>query len=434
MRTRSIRSSSAAGSSMHQPPRGARYAGSGVQSAPCAPRRGLSFAPLCAVAALLASAGQASAQCAHWINQPYIQLNHSNFFQGAILALNSFAGKLVIGGWDVLSNGVGSNLLLWNGATMSSIGTPNSTVYALKSYSLPSTGTNVLVVGGDFSSIDSLAANRIAYYSLSGVVAGGTGWYQMGAGFNDTVASIERFNNAIYAAGYFTVSGANAVARIARWDGSAWQPVGTGLNGPCFALAVYNGALYAGGSFTTAGGVDTGGFAKWDGTSWSALGGHFGGSIHALTPYNGGLAIGGAFPGNGSQNIAIYYSSGVYTPVGSGSANGSVDTLAADNGNLYAGGAMTQLAGTTIPEVGYWNGASWNQMPGGPSVGPAAIFPYRSEIIVAGGFPNFTGTGGSEGIGRWSEFGTPWWAIGPANTTACPYGVATFNVTSGTYF
>ncbi len=72
---------------------------------------------------------------------------------------------------------------------------------------------------------------------------------------------------ALYAGGWFTTAGGQAVSHIARWDGSAWSSVGTGVNSAVHALAAYDDgegpALYAGGLFTTAGENASAYLAKW---------------------------------------------------------------------------------------------------------------------------------------------------------------------------
>jgi hypothetical protein len=387
---------------------------------------------LVTVAGSLGTHSHALAQCQRWATGPDLSLGSTTVVQ----TLSPFLGKLAIGG-NFATNGAGTNLVLWNGSTLDSIGSPNGTISALKSYSVPITGSSVLIVGGAFNSVPGLSVSNIAYYAQNPVVVGGTGWFPMNPGFNMTVRAIERFNNAIYAAGEFTMSGSTPVAHIARWDGSAWQPLGSGLNGSCYALKVFNNALYVGGNFTTAGGVDTGGFAKWDGANWSANGGHFGGTIYALEPYQTTLAIGGEFPGmGGAPNIVTYSSNNFYQNLGSGGADNTVLALAADGAILFASGDFGTLGGVSAPRAGYWDGSSWHGA-AGPTTGPLALCAYHGEIVAGGGFTSVIGMNpNSPGIARWRETGAPYWApgTGPATVTVCPYGHTTFSLSPATGF
>jgi hypothetical protein len=78
---------------------------------------------------------------------------------------------------------------------------------------------------------------------------------------------------ALYAGGFFSSAGGQAVNHVARWDGSTWSPLGSGMNGPVSALRVLGDeggedlALYAVGNFSTAGGNASAYLAKWQGCS-----------------------------------------------------------------------------------------------------------------------------------------------------------------------
>lgn len=76
--------------------------------------------------------------------------------------------------------------------------------------------TGFIYVGGLFDSIYNIAAKNIAFYD-------GTNWHPMGDGFNGRINSIVKFNNEIYAAGFFDSSGSIFLTNaIAKWDGIQW--------------------------------------------------------------------------------------------------------------------------------------------------------------------------------------------------------------------
>ena len=122
-------------------------------------------------------------------------------------------------------------------------------------------------VGGSFTCLASVAANRIAKWD-------GSSWSPLGAGLNNSVRALAWRGTNLYAGGTFTNAGGIAATGIARWDGTSWLPVGSGMGGASsyvYALAVIGTDLYVGGSFTQAGGVPASAIAKWDGSHWSAL-------------------------------------------------------------------------------------------------------------------------------------------------------------------
>src|SRR5262245_53389211 len=77
---------------------------------------------------------------------------------------------------------------------------------------------------------------------------------------NGAVRAIEVFNGMLIVGGDFTVIGGVNANRIASWDGVQWQALGTGITGTnsrVLSLKVYGGELIASGSFTNAGDVAT---------------------------------------------------------------------------------------------------------------------------------------------------------------------------------
>jgi len=89
---------------------------------------------------------------------------------------------------------------------------------------------------------------------------------------NGSVRALAIIGSDLYAGGEFTVAGAAAAQRVARWDGATWYPLGGGVDANVNALAVVGTDLYAGGAFAKAGAVTASRVAKWDGSTWSALG------------------------------------------------------------------------------------------------------------------------------------------------------------------
>lgn len=129
-----------------------------------------------------------------------------------------------------------------------------------------------LVVGGDFTTIGGMAANRIARWN-------GSQWTNLGSGTDAPVHTLLRLQSGELAVGgAFTTAGGIAAARLARWTNAAtWAPglggAGVGFGAIVRALAqTANGHVYAGGDFTSLGsGGAMSRIARWNGTAWQAL-------------------------------------------------------------------------------------------------------------------------------------------------------------------
>ncbi len=247
-----------------------------------------------------------------------------------VYAFNQVSNRLAIAGSFISETATTDayNVVTWDGSQMRPLGQGlNGAARALTSFT---TGTLAnrfynLVAGGDFSTAGGAAASHVAQWT-EGSLTVQAGWSAMGAGLNGAVNALERFNNATYAGGAFSASGATSLSHIARWDTSTnpgtWQPLGAGagqgVNGVVNALKTYGSFLYAGGSFTSAGGLSSGGLARWNGTSWSIVGGNFLGTVYSLEVFNNELVIGGQYPGiSGSPNIAKYNGT-TYSTLGTG--------------------------------------------------------------------------------------------------------------------
>lgn len=173
-------------------------------------------------------------------------------------------------------------------------------------------GTGLLYLGGDFTSIGGVAANRIAKFDATGptITALGTG---MNAGV--WCLAVDSANN-LYVGGRFTTANGVVVSCIAYYTASTG--VFSAMSGgvatvtagtlTVFAITITpNGLVYVGGNFVTAGGVTVNHIAIWTGSSWQALGpagspgftSISGNVVRAITAYNNLVHIGGFFTAAG---------------------------------------------------------------------------------------------------------------------------------------
>jgi hypothetical protein len=159
-----------------------------------------------------------------------------------------------------------------------------------------------LYVGGRFTSIDGVAASRIAKWNGTSWSALGTG--VTGSGSTPSVNTMVTFDDgtgpALYVGGQtFTTAGGISANRVAKWDGKNWSAVGSGFaNGIVWKLTVFNDgtgdALYAFGTFTASGATPMNRMAKWNGTSWEQWGGGANGTVFNALQITGDPGVGDA--------------------------------------------------------------------------------------------------------------------------------------------
>jgi trimeric autotransporter adhesin len=264
-------------------------------------------------------------------------------------------------------------------------------------------GLGNLYIGGDFTTVSGVIANRIAKWN-------GSSWSALGSGMNNQVRALAVSGNDLYAGGQFTTAGGVPANSVAKWDGSSWSALGSGMNrlSSVYALAVSGGDLYAGGNFTTATNasgvaVAVNRIAKWDGSSWSALGSGIGkidpyGGInpyvYALAVSGSDLYVGGVFTNAGgvTANSIARWNGSSWSALGSGMNRlSSVYALAVSGGDLYAGGDFTTAtnaggAAVAVNRIAKWDGSSWSALGSGMNSTVGALAVSGGELYVGGDF------------------------------------------------
>ncbi len=171
-----------------------------------------------------------------------------------------------------------------------------------------------LWVGGDFSSIGGVSANRIVRFNpataqWSQLIDNTQSAAERTGPSSGGVYAIVRSGNYVYIGG-FTFNGAANMTYIRRYNltTSRWEAVGNGLNGPVRALGVEaNGNVLAGGQFTASGGTTINHLARWNGSSWSAVAGGVNSNVREIVVNNGTIYAGGDFTAVGPSNTAAGY-------------------------------------------------------------------------------------------------------------------------------
>ncbi|MCR9243937.1 MAG: WD40 repeat domain-containing protein [bacterium] len=171
-------------------------------------------------------------------------------------------GDVAIGGFFTMAGGVPANRVArWDGTDWYPLGggIPGSFVTV---YDLAVVPNGDLVVTGDFSSLGNLARWD------------GTSWQMIGSGASRGGRSLMvRDSGELIIGGYFTMIDGVAADRIASWDGTTFSPLGAGIGGPALSVEeLPGGDLLVGGDFFTAGGNPAPHIARWDGAVWSPVG------------------------------------------------------------------------------------------------------------------------------------------------------------------
>lgn len=302
------------------------------------------------------------------------------------------------------SGGTAGTVERWNGATWTSFGTTTDLISALAI-----DRNDYIYVGGQFTTISAVGANRVAYYN-------GSTWNAMGTGLNTGSCSdlALGIDGNIYAGGSFTTAGGVTVNRIARWDTAAltWSALGSGMDNSVADIVVLpNGNIYAGGSFTTAGGISASRVAYWNGTQWQAVGnGVSGGSVAdlAIAPDQstiyaaGGFTTAGTLTGldgiartNGTTWVAI--------DLDIPAAATTFQSLAfAQDGTLYVGfdefsGTVTAAGTATVSNPG--TARTYPRVTlKGPSSGTSRVWQIVNTTTGRGAYFNYTMLAGETAV------------------------------------
>ncbi len=253
-------------------------------------------------------------------------------------------------------------------------------------------------------------ANRLFVASGSKLISfDGSSWAHHGTA-SGVIRALHAFNGELIIGGVFTRIGGVAANRIARFDGRRFAPIGSGFRaGFVGALCVYNGALYAAGSFGSPQMPpgDPSRVAFWNGASWQSAGAGLGSTVEALTVYNGKLIAGGWFSLSGSGGSArVAQFDGVsWTPL-SPTFNKNISTiftLSATSAGLVAGGYFHNTEGFVAAM--FFNGTDWVAMDGGLSSanGNASVWnstTFGDQFVLLGDF-EFSGAVPAYGMAVW---------------------------------
>ncbi|MFK7742703.1 MAG: hypothetical protein AB8H80_20490 [Planctomycetota bacterium] len=238
--------------------------------------------------------------------------------------------------WSAIGSGT-------NGPVQTLLRTADGTVYA----------------GGVFGQIEGANVPFLARRAADG------SWQPFAPAPSSAVNQIvELPNGDLVIGGSFTEVGGIQAQRLARWDGSSWHAMGSGSNSNVFELIVGpSGAVLASGSFQ-----GTLGTARWDGTSWNVI--DVGAPILGTSLTIEGTGSFARLP-NG-QLAAIASASGLDFAV---LWSGFAWTLIAPLPVTSFGSLLATADGELIYRNFLWNGSTWIPILDLASVSPEIAIP-----------------------------------------------------------
>lgn len=283
------------------------------------------------------------------------------------------------------------------------------------------------VVGGTFTVIGTITANRIAAFDPTTST-----WSAFGSGIDGAVNVLQvAANGDLFVGGQFSSAGGSPANCIARWNGTNWSSVGGGVTGSvaprvsAMALTA-QGDLIVGGQFWQAGGVATNHVARWSNGAWQAMPGldlfsSFANDL-VVRP-NGDIVVcgwlgapGGVARWNGSSWTSL---GALQAPIGwPWPIVDPTDLVLLSNGDvaLY-GNNIASIGGTPITGMGRWNGSTWSSFgPGWPKVDADGTLPNGNVVF---GFNSSNSSAATWNGAMWSALPN------------LPFPVCTFLATGG---
>ena len=293
--------------------------------------------------------------------------------------------------------------------------------------SLHKANDGTILVGGDFTSIGGVAAQKIARFDprtnnwsqLLDPSAGDEATGPLGGG----VQSITSFGDRVYIGADILFNTDNLSWKFIRQFNTAtdkWSPIGEGLDATVHALVADGaGNIYAGGGFTMSGGTEVKALAMWNGNAWSQVGGGVEGFVRAIAiAPDGRLFVGGQFTSVGGQavsNVAAWDGSTWDTLnggiKGSDSVNGVYGMSIDASGRVYISGEFDSTADeSSLGNVAVWDGSGqWRPLgsglgtPGSSQI-VNSVYAFGNDAYFGGVFADPNGSPNrKKNFARWNS-------------------------------
>jgi trimeric autotransporter adhesin len=337
-----------------------------------------------------------------------------------VKALLSREGLVFASGTFVHIDGfIAQGLTVWDGRSWNGVGNQNLHGLSDFPYKVVAIGTNVFAAGYFI---------RAGSTNVSGLGRWDGGrWCPIGTLRDGAVFDMTRQGDSLIIVGNFSHIDGVAAKRVARWDGSHWRPLSDGLDGELSTVTATDQAIYAAGFLNVPGLGRKLGVARWDGTSWQLLSDAFSpwGHIQALAARGNELYVAGQFEEVGAvhaKNIAFWNGS-TWNAVGQGLTGEApahficrgmtnVAALVFFKGDLIAAGSFTRSADLPLNNIARWDGYKWSPLalgiPGtayncfyqGQYIPVTALTASEDAVYVGGMFPS-VGTVPASLVAKW---------------------------------
>jgi hypothetical protein len=166
-------------------------------------------------------------------------------------------------------------------------------------------------------------------------------WLPLGYGFNfpGRVLYYDSLSNNIIVGGNFTTADSIRVNFITRWNGNSWDSLGSGADyGPIVSVINYRGSLFASAIFDN---LSLNNYLyKWTGLFWDSLSPNLDGKVMCFYENNNILYIGGVFSsiGNVYSPLFLSYNDTNFIPLNFPASGYSVNAIEYFQGNIFLGG------------------------------------------------------------------------------------------------
>ena len=297
---------------------------------------------------------------------------------------------------------------------------------------------NLLIMAGDFSEVDGVAANSVIGWD-------GENWQTFGDGVAGEIHAIAtQSQGKFYIGGNFILNGNEAFSNIAFWNGTSWEGIQEGeMNGTVYTLLNYGG-LIAGGDFQNVDNqpikylakLSSGTNPEWNNHARRLISGTItyeyiddafavDGPVRSLQNIDGHILIGGDFSETApdisnsnvnsfsTKNLCYWYSNDWET--GFDDAPESVETtFHGSDGKIYTGGSLEHENDLGIFNAGFWEYNMFEQI--GYDEGENRVhgfIEHNGTIYSYGDIQPFFSMVWSKGfVAVGGDFGSGWGGLG----------------------
>ncbi len=175
-------------------------------------------------------------------------------------------------------------------------------------------------------------------------------------GLDRAVFTIEADGDNIYVGGDFRNAGGLDAVKMARWDGSQWHSLSSDISDDghyVTDIAIIGGDVYACGTFTSLSNVPANRVARWDGSQWHAMGAGSPSGLFALAVVDGELYAGGF-------NWFSRWDGAAWQTVATLGPSQRINSIYPYGTDLYVAGNFSTIGGLSIIDLARWNGTVWS--------------------------------------------------------------------------